>query len=264
MNPKPHREKLFEVMFEKFGFTHCFIGMQAVLVCYAQGLMTGLVVDSGESTTHTVPVKEATILSNAVKRINCAGSDVTEYLVKLLQRRGYTFNRTADYDTVRQIKERSCYVSCDPKLENTLARDTCVLEQTFELPDEQKVTLGPERYEAAEVLFKPFLVDKEGLGMGEMVWETIQSSPIDVRADLYKHVVLSGGSTMYPGLPTRIENEIRATYLEKSLKGDKSRLAKFKFNMEDWPRRKNNVFAGAAVLAELMDKQQEDVWVSKA
>jgi actin-related protein 2 len=63
----------------------------------------------------------------------------------------------------------------------------------------------------------------------EMLFNTIQSADIDIRADLYKHIVLSGGSTMYPGLPSRLEKEIKQLYLTNVLNGDASRL-----NVSHW------------------------------
>ena len=57
---------------------------------------------------------------------------------------------------------------------------------------------------------------------------------------------------MYPGLPSRLEREIKQLYLERVLKGDTERLAKFKIRIEDPPRRKDMVFIGGAVLADVM------------
>ena len=57
------------------------------------------------------------------------------------------------------------------------------------------------------------------------MFSTIQAADIDVRPSLYKHIVLSGGSTMYPGLPSRLEREIKQLYLERVLKGDTEKLA---------------------------------------
>merc|ERR1711976_797339 len=91
----------------------------------------------------------------------------------------------------------------------------------------------------------------------------IQAGDIDMRSELYKHIVLSGGSTMYPGLPSRLEREIKQLYLERVLRGDADRLSKFKIRIEDPPRRKDMVFIGGAVLADIM-KDRDDVWMSKA
>ena len=62
--------------------------------------------------------------------------------------------------------------------------------------------------------------------MAELLFNTIQSTDIDVRPELYKHIVLSGGTTMYPGLPSRLEKEMKQLYLERVLKGDTSALSK--------------------------------------
>lgn len=52
-----------------------------------------------------------------------------------------------------------------------------------------------------------------------------QAADIDTRPEFYKHIVLSGGSTMYPGLPSRLEREIKQLYLERVLKGDTDKLS---------------------------------------
>ena len=62
-------------------------------------------------------------------------------------------------------------------------------------------------------------------GIGELVFSTIQQADIDIRPELYKHIVLSGGSTMYPGLPSRLEREIKQLYLERVLKGEVEKLS---------------------------------------
>lgn len=133
----------------------------------------------------------------------------------------------------------------------------------YTLPDGRVIKVGGERFEASEALFQPHLINKEGQGMAELVFGAIQAADMDIRPELYKHIVLSGGSTMYPGLPSRLEREIKQLHFERVLKGDTERLAKFKIRIEDPPRRKDMVFIGGAVLADVM-KDKEEFWMTKA
>jgi len=263
MNPTRNREKMIEVMFEKYGFDSAYIAIQAVLTLYAQGLLTGVVVDSGDGVTHICPVYEGFALPHLTRRLDIAGRDITRYLIKLLLLRGYAFNHTADFETVRIMKEKLCYVGYDIQTEQKLAQETTFLVENYTLPDGRVIKVGGERFEASEALFQPHLINVEGQGIAELLFSSIQAAEMDIRSDLYKHIVLSGGSTMYPGLPSRLEREIKQLYLERVLKGDTDRLSKFKIRIEDPPRRKDMVFIGGAVLADVM-KDREDFWMSKA
>jgi actin-related protein 2 len=263
MNPKSNQKKMLENMFEKYGFAGAKVNIQAMLVLYAQGLLTGVVVDSGDGVTHVVPVWEGICPPLLVRRLDVAGRHITRHLIKLLQIRGYNFNRSADFETVRQIKEALCYVGYDLDVEKRLALETTSLIREFKLPDGRTIKVGRERFEASEVLFNPSLIDVEAVGMSEMLFNMIQDAEIDLRADFYGHIVLSGGSTMYPGLPSRLEKDMRDMYLKRVLNGDEKALSKFKLRIEDPPRRKHMVFLGGSVLADIM-KDRDEFWISKA
>lgn len=263
MNPKKNRENMIEAMFEKYGFKSVYIAIQAVLVLYAQGLLTGVVCDSGDGVTHVVPVYEGYSFPHLTKRLDVAGRDITRYLIKLLLLRGYAFNRTADFETVRQIKEKLCYVGYDLDFERKLAHETTTLIDTFTLPDGRIIKIGRERFEAPEALFKPNFIDVEDVGMSEMIFNVIQAADIDLRSEFYKHIVLSGGSSMYRGLPSRLEKDIKELYLRDVLKGNKELLKKFQLRIEDPPRRKHMVFLGGAVLGDIM-KDKDSFWMNKS
>lgn len=121
----------------------------------------------------------------------------------------------------------------DLKLEQKLAVETTTLVEQYTLPDGRIIKVGSERFEAPEALFQPHLVDVESPGMAgksliltsELLFNTISAAEIDIRAELYKHIVLSGGTSMYPGLPSRLEKEVKQLYLERVLQNDSSRLA---------------------------------------
>jgi len=261
-NPKNNRIKMVQAMFERYGFQAVYVAIQAVLTLYGQGIQTGVVVDSGDGVTHIVPIYEGFALPHLTRRLDIAGRDITRYLIKLLLLKGYPFNSTADFETIRQMKEKLCYVGYDLNLEHKLATETTVLVENYTLPDGRVIKVSNERFEAPEALFQPHLVDVESLGVAELLFNTIQSGDIDIRSELYKHIVLSGGSSMYPGLPSRLEKEVKQLYLQKVLNGDTSRLSKFKIKVEDPPTRKHLVFIGGAVLAEIY-KDREEFWITK-
>ncbi|KAH8911636.1 actin-like protein [Coniochaeta sp. PMI_546] len=262
MNPLSNRLEMCRVMFEVFNVEAVYVATQAVLALYAQGLTSGVVVDSGDGVTHIVPVYESVVLTHLTKRLDVAGRDVTRNLIALLTRRGYPLNRTADFETVRQIKEKLCYVSYDLELDKRLSEDTTVLVESYTLPDGRVIRIGSERFEAPECLFQPHLVDCEQPGMGEMLFNTIQSADVDVRSSLYKAIVLSGGTSMYPGLPSRLEKELKQLWLTRVLGGNPERLSKFKVRIEDPPQRKHMVYHGGAVLAEII-ANNEPMWITK-
>jgi actin-related protein 2 len=114
--------------------------------------LTGVVVDTGDGVTHVMPVWEGFVDPNLIRRLDVAGRHVTKYLINLLQLRGYSFNRIADYDVVRQIKEKFCYVALDYEMEKRLALETTCLMEQYTLPDGRVIKLGFERFQAAEVI----------------------------------------------------------------------------------------------------------------
>ena len=86
------------------------------------------------------------------------------------------------------------------------------------------IKLGYERFRAPEALFQPGLIDIDKEGVAEILFNTLQAIDIDERPELYKHIVLCGGGTMFPGFSDRMEREIKQLYCERVFKGDTSKL----------------------------------------
>ena len=286
LNPKPNRERMTQIMFETFNVPAMYCSAQAVLGLYASGRTTGCVVDSGDGVSHAVPIFEGYALPHCIQKMRLAGSDITKYLTKLLTDRGcvscmagccgkgihqgravlgrafltwlcfcvcgcrYAFTTPAEADVVKDIKEKLCYVATDFDKEVAEMKESGSGERKFELPDGSTVSVTTERIKAAEALFNPRLIERDAPGLHDTTFNCMSKCDNDIRKALYENVVLSGGSTMFEGIATRMTRE-----LEARVPGSMS------VNVIAPPERKYSVWIGWSILSSLSTFQQ--LWLSK-
>ena len=153
LNPKQNREKMTQILFEVFNVPCLYVSMQGVCSLYASGRTTGVVLDSGDGVSHTVPIYEGFAIPHAIQRIHLAGRDLTNHLREILKMRNVEFTTPAEMEIVRDIKETLCYVVADYDAARKEADDSKACEKNYEMPDGRKITIGHERFSCAEILF---------------------------------------------------------------------------------------------------------------
>lgn len=139
-----------------------------------------------------------------------AGRDMTTWMQKILKDNNYNFDTTAEREIVRDMKEKLCYVAEDYEEELKKAAAGSELEETYTLPDGNLCTFSVQRFKTPEYLFNPTLNGKEFPGVHKLTFKSIMDCDLDVRKDLYGNIILSGGTTMFPGFGERLVKEMKA------------------------------------------------------
>lgn len=251
MNPKVNREKITQIMFESFSVPGLYVAIQAILSLYSSGRTTGIVLDSGDGVTHTVPVFEGFSLVHSIGRLDLAGRDLTTYMVRILRERlPINLDNSSGREIVRTMKEKTCFVSQNYQKDLENAESSVDLPQDYELPDGKVVSIASERFRVPEVLFNPSMIGKEAPGVHQLVHDSISTCDIDLRRDLYENIVLSGGTTMFDGIEQRLQAEI-----------GKLAPSSVKTRVIAPPERKYSVWMGGSILSGLSTFQ--DMWITK-
>jgi len=246
MNPRANRERMTKTMFETFKVPAMYVAIQAVLSLHAACRTTGIVMDSGDGVSYAVPIYEGYALPHAILRLDLAGRDLTNYMMKILSERGYSFTTTAEMEIVRNMKEKLSYIALDYDAE----MQAVIKDGTYKTPDGNIIAVGNERFRCPEALFQPSLTGKEAAGIQYTIFNSIMKCDVARQEDLYANIVLSGGNTMFAGIGERITKELTALAPDT-----------MKINVVEPPERRYSTWTGGSMFASSGNFQ--DLCISK-
>lgn len=209
MSNKYH-EKLAEIFFESFHVENFYSSITSVLALYSTGKTTGIVLESGEGITHSVPIFEGFAIPYATIKLDIGGYDLTNHLVSLFKEGGINVGSEISPELFNQIKEKKCFVTFDydtsiKEYQKNKTRELCTT-----LPDGTEVFLTDQSFRCPEILFQPNKIEKDFYGIHEAIYQSILKCNQAIRKDLYSSILLAGGNTMFPGINQRLSKEISA------------------------------------------------------
>jgi len=246
-NSKQNREKLLQVMFDTFKVQNFYVAAQAVLSLYATGRTTGIVCDCGEAVSHTVPIFEGYSMPHAIQRVPLAGNALTDYLIRILMDSNINLYPSVHRATATRIKEELCCVSMDFDNEVDVFGGK---EKSFDMPDGSKVTVHNQIIRCPELMFRPVMDNLEVRGLHELVHKTAMDCDVDVRKDLFGNIVMAGGTTMFPSMKERLQEDVQKKVAES-----------VKVKVTAPPERRVSAWIGGSILSSL--EQFQAMWITR-
>ena len=249
----PHDEikRLFELFLEHYQCMAFYPVQDSQLTLYSGGFKTGVVIEIGDSSTRIVPIFEGFKIEHAIQILEMGGKVLSKYMEKILVSIGFTVDSSIRRDLVRVLKERASFVSLDYK--EDLNRYEQYSKQ-FSLPDGSVITLDKERFMLTEALFNPSIVKLEEDPLPKAILKAIDACDVDTRSKLINNIFLSGGSSMFPNIKSRIYKELE---LELARRKKKDQAVKIISPRE----RTYSVWIGGSVLASIPEFSNN--WITR-
>ncbi|NHJ20185.1 MAG: actin, cytoplasmic 2 [Candidatus Lokiarchaeota archaeon] len=249
--PYSDLKRLFELFLENYQCRAFYPVLDSMLTLYAGGFQTGLVVEIGDSLTRLTPIYQGYKLDHAIKHIDIGGRTLTRFMEKILGERGFSADSSIRRELVRALKEKACFVSLDYKEDLKRVEQ---YEKEYSLPDGSTISLAKERFEVPELLFNPS-IELEERSLPEAIMDVIDMCDVDVRPDLLNNIFLSGGSSMFPNIKSRIYQELEIELARRSKKNQVIKIIA--------PRERTfSVWVGGSILSMIPEFEQN--WITRA
>lgn len=204
----------------------------------AMAAVCSLIVETGYSFTHVVPIVNGEIIWSAVRRINVGGKLLTNHLKELVSFRQW--NMMDQTYVMNQVKETCCFVSnnFDTDLETCkVSSRRNPIVQEYVLPDfstkksgyvrkrtkqqqddedeDQVLYMNNERFTVPEILFRPSDIGMQQAGLTETIIASVSAVEPSLQGPLYANIVLIGGNVLFTGLKERLLKELQEAVDER-------------------------------------------------
>lgn len=291
INPKAKREKLTEIMFEKYNIPAFFLCKTPVLSAFANGRSTALVVDSGSTHTTVTPVHEGYAIHRAVVRTPLGGDYVTAQCRSFMAELGAEVVPSFMIDTKEPVKEQMPPVWTKKKnlpnvtesyntfmcnellrdfqisvgqvsatsLQNEIEQSTSIPTTQYEFPNGYNLNLTVEKFKLCEGLFDSSTSNLRGVAGGDLlsipnvVINSVSLCDADIKTSLYSSVVIAGGNSLLTGFTDRLQRDLQ----HKTPHTYRVKLVQSSSSSE----RRFSSWIGGSILASLGTFQQ--MWISK-
>lgn len=248
--PYTDLRKIFELFLEKYQCMAFYPVLDSMLTLYSGGFQTGLIIEIGDSNTRIVPIYEGYKLAHAMRILDIGGRVLTRYMEHTLESLGWAVDSSIRRELVRVLKEKACFVSLD--FNEDLKRSE-QYEKDYSLPDGSTITLNKERFIVPELLFNPS-PELEESPLPTAIMDVVESCDLDIRPELLNNIFLSGGSSMFPNLKSRMYQELELELARRKKKDQIVRIIA--------PRERTfSVWIGGSILALIPEFSEN--WVTR-
>jgi len=285
---KEQRQKICEIMFEKFSVPAFFTCKNGALSCFASGRSTSLVLDSGATATFAVPVHDGYVLQKGIVKYDIAGEYLTERIqsyveeslkIPIVPRHYLNVRMDGENKLVDYVEHPNTHFSFDKFCKAEIARDIkescCKLLENrnevamnlqdrseYELPDGKKLTLGDYRFIAPEIFFvlpeseknRPELDVGSFKGYHQIVLDSINKCDIDLRKEMLSNIIITGGNTLIPGFVELMQKKLTDIAPQNA----RVKLIAYPHTIE----RRYSSWIGGSILSSLGSFQS--LWIGKA
>lgn len=208
---------LAEALLCKVGVRALSVTHQAICALYAYNTSSGVVVDLG-ARIDILPIADGYIVEGGVSRLPHGAQQLTQQLRQALAQKQLSLFGELELYLVRWVQQQACYVAPDYRAElgachtDPAAYECCLpLGRFFQPPaDHMEARLDLGRFQCPEGLFRPELWGLDCPGLGKLLQRALQECSLDVRRQMARSVFLSGGLSLLPGLPQRLQTELDA------------------------------------------------------